>query len=497
MKRLVCVLLCACLLAGALRCPVSASKEPLSVREQVIADAKMSYQKSLQTAGQESFRGLCGLMTSHQLYNLKINTTCVVNDGNKQFDYYLGVPVTTGGYYTTPYFVDEYDLRSALGAVCQNGTKDVFNVLVCFQWTSTESGSLFGHSFLINAILDGVCYFVESFDFSTTTLHTEGSVVIAPIDEVADYFQKWTTFEGLIHFGTYADSCDSQNTDATVMARFASCLRTQPAQLGQHGCTQVRAVDAGERLRVTGILTDKLGQRFYRVPEGGQDLYIAADAVSALRVNPESLTLEAVDIPQKVRALEDGDIGGTVIAQNGNLSAVEVMISNQQGVPVLRERMEVSGRQWELSGLNEELQLDLLEPGRYTLEIYADCRNPVVVGGDLQARYERTRLWQNTLLAGGSFDRPAKEQVTVEPEKIGWVLEQGCWRYYYQGEAVTGWVELCGVRYYLDAEGKAVTGWQEIGGARRYFSHTGAMVTGSLVLDGEEYFLAPDGSVME
>ena len=493
---MVCFLLCACLLAGALRCPVSAEKEQLSPREQAIADAKLSYSRSLSTAGQESFRGLCGLMTSHQLYNLGINSSCIVNDGNKQFDYYLGVPVTTGGYYTTPYFVEEYDLRSALKAVCQNGARDVTNVLVCFQWTSTESGSLFGHSFLINAILDGVCYFVESFDFSTTTYHKEGSVVIAPIDEVADYFERWTTFEGLVHFGSYADGCESQNTDATVMARYPTTLRTQPAPVGQHGCSRVRSVAAGERLRATGIFTDRLGQRFYRVREGEQDLYIAADAVSALRVNPESLTLEAVSIPQKVRAWEDGEISGTVISQYGNLSAVEVMISDQWGVPALRERMEVSGRKWQLDGLNEELELELLTPGRYTLEVYADCANPVVAGGDVQVRYERVRLWQDTLLAGGDLDRPAAK-ITVEQEKNGWVLEQGSWRYYHDGKPVTGWAELCGVRYYLDEKGNAVTGWQEIGGARRYFSHTGAMVTGSLCLDGVEYFLAPDGKIME
>lgn len=490
-------MLCACLLAGVLCCPVSAEKESLSLREQVIADAKMSYQRSLQSAGKESFLGFCGLMTSHQLYNLKINTTCIVNDGNKQYDYYLDVPVTTGGYYTIPYGAEQYDLRSALNAVSRGGTKDVRNILVCFQWTSTESGSQFGHAFLINGILDGVCYFVESFDFSTVAYHKEGTVVAIPIDEVADYFQRWTIFEGLIHFGSYVDSCREEGTDAMVMARFDSCLRTQPGPVGQDGCQRVRPVAAGERLRATAIATDQLGQQFYRVLEDGLQYYIAADAVAAMRVNPEDMSIFDPVIPQQVRALEDADISGLVVAQNGNLAAVEVLISDYKGTPVMRERLEVSGDTWDIAALNEELSLDLLDPGSYALDVYADCANPVLVCGKQELRYGRARLWSETFVSGGDFagakGRPAV-QSPLEQTQDGWVLEPEGWYYYQQGRVCFGWVELCGVRYYLDRQGKALTGWQELDGKLRFFSDTGALVRGcELERDGVMYTLDDKG----
>lgn len=402
MKKIVSLILCLGLLCGILCCPVRAEEEPLSVREQAVEQAKMSYRRSLYSAGKESFHGFCGLMTSHQLYNLKINTWCITNDGNKQYDFYRDLPVTTGGYYPAPYSAAQYTLKEALNTVSRDGTKDVSNLLVCFQWTSTAAGARYGHAVLINAILDGMCYFVESFDCSLNTYHPEGSLIVCSIDDFAAYFDRWTTFEGIIHFGTgdYSESCYPVGTDVTVQVRFDTQLRSQPCLVGQNDCVSLRAVTAGERLRATAILTDRLGQQFYRIGEGDTTGYIAAGAVCALDANPEDLVLEDLHVPESLPGKADSGISGAVVAQNGAVGAVEAMVLDSNGEPVLRERVEASGYRWDMSGLNASLCFDLLEPGIYTVEIYGESVAPVLVGGQMESRYGRIRLWEQKLLIG-------------------------------------------------------------------------------------------------
>lgn len=401
-KKIVSFIVCLCLLAGVLCCPVRAEEEPLSLREQVVEQAKSSYYRSLYSAQKESFAGYCGLMTSHQLYNLKINTWCITNDGKNQFDYYKDLEVTTGGYYPTPYGADQYTLEQALNTLSRYGKKDVFNILVGFQWTNTEAGAKYGHAVFINAILDGMVYFVESFDCSLNTFHPEGSVIVCSISDFVGYFSARTMFDGIIHFGTgsYSDSCDTLGTNVTVVARFASQLRSQPCLVGQNDCVSVRSVAAGERLRATGILTDKLGQQFYRIQEGDTPCYIAASAVCAVGVGPEDLMLEDLYLPEFLPGQMRRNISGAVVAQNGAVGAVEVLVTDENGQPVLRERAEASGCRWEIGCLNESLCFDLLEPGIYTVEIYADSAAPALVGGQIQVQYSRTRLWEQKMLIG-------------------------------------------------------------------------------------------------
>lgn len=400
MKKIVSLILCLCLLAGMLVFPVGAEEE--SVRQQVVEQAKQSYYRSLYSAEKESFAGFCGLMTSHQLYNLKINTWCITNDGNKQYDYYKDLDVTTGGYYPTAYGADRYSLKEALNTISRYGTRDAFNILVGFQWTNTEAGARYGHAVHINAILDGMCYFVESFDCYLNTMHPEGSVIICSIDDFVGYFERWTVFDGIIHFGTgsYSDSCDTVGTDVTVVTRFESQLRSQPCVVGQNDCVRLRSVDAGERLRATAILTDRLGQQFYQVAEDGAVSYIAAGAVCAVAVNPEDLILEDLYMPEFLPGQQRSNIRGAVIAKNGAVGAVEVLVTDENGQPALRERTEASGCYWDISCLNDSLCFDLLEPGIYTVEIYADSAAPVLVGGQIQARYSRVRLWEQKMLIG-------------------------------------------------------------------------------------------------
>ena len=100
--------------------------------------------------------------------------------------------------------------------------------------------------------------------------------------------------------------------------------------------------------------------------------------------------------------------------------------------------------------------------------------------------------------------------VALKPPADGWATRDGQTIYHLDGNAVTGWLDVDGSRYYFDEDGVLLTGWQDIDGARYYFDADGSMVTGWLAdahylyqdgtlatgwlkLDGKEYFLGHDG----
>ena len=295
MKKLF-VLLCALsLLVAALAFPVSANadmKRPLwpaameSVLEgedlvDAVGDAAVnSYWLSQKTAGRTSFQGWCGLMTSHQLYNLGINKRLVVNDGNGQFDYYSSREMTTGGYYINSYSANEYTLEEALNAVTDYGNKDVFNILVGFQWTHTEAGGIYGHAVIINGIIDGYVYFVESYD---SRFGIQGALLTCTTQEFAAYYRPWTLFEGIIHFGygEFSNVCPTTATDLVVQARFPTVLRSQPAMLGKKGSERIRDVQAGEKFRAIALCLDTRGE-YYKVLTNEGVGFINVHAVSLL-----------------------------------------------------------------------------------------------------------------------------------------------------------------------------------------------------------------------
>ncbi len=81
----------------------------------------------------------------------------------------------------------------------------------------------------------------------------------------------------------------------------------------------------------------------------------------------------------------------------------------------------------------------------------------------------------------------------------GWILnDEG---YYYvqdDAEVVTGWLEIDGTWYYLDADnnGKMVTGWARIDGSWYYFNRWGKMVTGWARIDGNWYYFNQWGKMV-
>jgi hypothetical protein len=496
LKKALMTVLCFALLTGLLAFGVAAQEEEpsYSLLDTVIQEAHDSYYNSRATAGKTSFHGTCGLMVSHQLYNLGINRKRIVFDGNDHYDYYADLEKTTGGYYIYPYPAEGYTLKEALLAVSHDGMRDVMNVLVGFQWTNTEAGSKYGHVVLINGIVDGTVYFVESFDCSLGG--AEGTVLTCSIEEFAKYYDRWTTFEGLIHFGvgSYHDVCPRVTTDLTVQARYPTVLRSEPAVVGQQGCTRLRSVAAGERLRATGIYWAEYAC-YYRIETNEGFGFLPAGAVAPVKVNTESVFLSGLIMPDRIRAGTQPAFAGTATDQYGSISTVEVCITDSKGELVRRELAEPVDDLARLQELRDGLYFDLLEPDTYLVEIYATRSCPVVISGSLVDRYARVLLASRELQVGGD---PRNGQIIKElkPSREGWFREDGLWYCYRDGAPCAGWITQLGVRYFLRADGTAVTGWQNVEQKQLYFSAAGALVTGWLTVDGKTYYRAADGTAV-
>lgn len=498
--------------------PIPAKPKPVEDKEESVRqEARWVYRMCQGLAQRESFTGFCGLMTSYQLWVMGINDWLLTNDGNKQFDTYSAMEKTSGGHYTKAYSAQEYSLEEALNVITRDGTRDAYNIIVGFEWTETEAGSIYGHACVINAILDGQVYFVES--FYTSLGGAEGNVIVCSIPEFAAYFSDWMRYEGLVYFGTksYADACDVYGTDVFVQARFDTVLRSEPCLVNENDCRLTRTVIAGERLRGDALVVNPQGEMYYRITDGASVGYVAANAVHLIRENGEDLSASDVKIPARAKYGNDFAISGTVTAASGKIGAVEVMVTDSRENIVLRERAEIDGYSCELDILNEDLLFDLLERGTYQVRIYADAACTVAGQVGPEVRYARTCLWEQTLEVDSLTPNPAARMDAEMPVKAavedGWVFKNGTWYLYKNGTPRTGWAEHTGVQYYLREDGAVSTGWTEVGGVLRHFSATGALsagwldtpegmkycscvgvaLTGWQIIDGARYFFDENG----
>ena len=487
-----------CCLLLLLLVPVPAEAESFSLRDTVIQEAHDSYYQSQATAGKSSFHGTCGLMVSHQLYNLGINKRRISFDGNDNYDYYSSREKTTGGYYINAYSAEGYTLREALEAVTMEGRRDVKNVLVGFQWTNTEAGAKYGHVMLINGIVNGKVYFVESFDCALGG--PEGTVISCSIKEFAAYYDRWTTFEGLIHFGTgtYHDVCPHVTTDITVQTRFPTMLRSEPAVLGEQGCVRLRSVSAGERLRATAIYETEHAY-YYRVETNEGYGFIAAAAASMLQVNTERVILSQLALSRWMKPGTVPVFSGLVTDEAGILSSVEVCISDPQGQLLRREVVDLEAeevKEVQLNDLRDDLFFDLLDIGCYRVEIYASRSCPVVTGSYSTDQYARVLLSSRDLYVGGNPKEAFEITYEQTQTRDGWFRENGAWYRYESNKPSAGWVTHAGIRYYLQPNGAVTTGAQTVEDKQLYFSASGALVTGWLTLEGKTSYRASDGTAV-
>lgn len=87
--------------------------------------------------------------------------------------------------------------------------------------------------------------------------------------------------------------------------------------------------------------------------------------------------------------------------------------------------------------------------------------------------------------------RPETPVVDTKPAN-GWNGD----KYYQNGTAVKGWLELFGNWYYFDRAGSMVTGWVEVDDAWYYMNSNGKMATGWLQWNGSWYYLKSSGAMV-
>ena len=137
------------------------TKAAESKEERIKTLISTTYSRALRRLGASSFLGYCGRAVNNQLYYLGIDTKVIGCDGKDEFEKYREMEITSGGYPCRAYPASKYTLESALNEISANGTRDVYNILVGFETTTSEAGQKFGHTLLIYAILDGIVYFAE------------------------------------------------------------------------------------------------------------------------------------------------------------------------------------------------------------------------------------------------------------------------------------------------------------------------------------------------
>ena len=452
--------------------PVGAAAE--DARSELYKKTRKSYTSSLASYGKSSFHGYCATLVAYQLRHAGITKKAELCNGNEMYDRYKNKEMSSGGFYIQPYSAKDYSLEEALNVISANGTQDVYNILVGFQWTNTSAGRRYGHTVFINGILDGIVYFVESFDHST--IGDEGSVGQLSISKFAKFYGDWTRFEGCIYFTReYADSLEKLDTDLFVQVTQEAELWSQPCPVGEEKSVLLRSVSAGERLRVTGILEDTEGQTFYQIRESRFEGYLSAEKARFYMTNAEDVILQELQLSQNVQPGEALRLAGNVWSDHGAINAVEAVVLSASGEEVARVTRDVAARSFDL----QKLALPELPVGAYTLQLSAQVQTPYLEEMQLVESVSTAQLLNEHFWVGPmSRTDHVRSQPVMARSGEGWFRSNGTWYYYENGAAYTGWLWQDGVRYYLDETGAVTTGWAEIEGQTCLFTLEGALCTG-------------------
>ena len=438
----------------------------------------------------------CGLMSSWQLYLMGINKYLTVNDGNNQYDAYCDLETTTGGYLVKAYHAEEYTLEDALNAVSQNGTRDVYNLLVGFQWTSTEAGARYGHALVINAILDGMVYFTEG--FPTSFCSEAGGVSVCTIRQFAEEYDYWTLFEGIVHFcgKEYLDYCTQYPSHMFVQGAEPMQVYSQPCLPGTSAFASkvLRSTAAGERFMVTGLVENEKSEYFYRIDDSGSVGYVPAQQVQILRFNDGAARLSDMQLPALQAAGKDCAISGSIVSGYSLIRAVCVEVQDDMGQIRFSNWLAKKSGNYDLKRDTFDKLADFsrLEEGYYTYIIQGDCQNYYVEDGQMKNRTDTVTLLQAGFAVG---DLPERTRIPIQTRtmKNGWIYENDTWYYYEAGMPRMGWFCYQGTDYYLKQEGSVTTGWATINGKARFFSDTGAMRTGWMETEQGTLYLLSNG----
>lgn len=197
------------LLAGALLLSVSPRTSAQTLPERIayteselVERIEQTYTDARAAVGYRSFNGRCSSMVNGSVIALGLHDAANRGNGRDIYDRYKDLGRTSTGYDVVCYDGSEYTLAQALRAVSEDGTRDVYNLIVGWDSGITAASAAYGHACFIHGIVDGMVYFSESFalELLNGELYWEGEPIVCSIDEFAAFYDKWACFEGLIHF---------------------------------------------------------------------------------------------------------------------------------------------------------------------------------------------------------------------------------------------------------------------------------------------------------
>jgi len=495
LKRGIAFLLCLVLLVGLV--PMHAAAVTEEEKNEICAQLRSLYRRVQYTSGYWQLRGLCGLMTAYQLHLLGIDTEPIAYNGNEAYNVYCDLERSSGGFAVKAYPATDYTMEEALRTITHDGTRDAFNLLLGFSWTSTAAGAYYGHTNLVHTIQDGTVFFMEG--FHSNFGGPAGTPIVCDFQGLVDFYGDWTMLEGIVEFGnkSYLDFCREIAADLFVQVRTAGQLLSLPVQAGTEGSVQLRQVTAGERLRVTAVYENTEGDYYYEVEDAGVVGYLAAETADMLRLNYEDVRLLEAEVPRELKSGYDFTVGGEIRSQHSLMTGMRISIKDESGSEVQSFQLDHDSRMYTLNrkALNKALRFQKLKDGRYTCQISVSVNNHYLSNGILCSENRHISLYNEEFTVGRVQQTASRTVPTTAETPVydGWQYLGGTWYCFQKGEPRTGWYCDSGIDYYLRADGSAATGWVTINGKERLFTDTGAMRTGWVETEEGTFYLLRNG----
>ena len=496
LKRVLTGFLAFVLLIGIFVFPANAASSRDAALRQKITQ---TYKRLRASNGYNSYHGYCGRMAAYTLYHLGVDKNVHVHNGKDEYDAYKNLDKTTGGYKVKTYPASKYSLEEALNAISEGGTRDVYNILVGFQKTNTAAGMKYGHAVVIYGILNGNVYFTES--FATALGGSEGTPVVCTIKEFADSYNKWTTFEGVVYFGTksYADFCTYYPADLFVQTTEKLSVYSIPSDVNTDGYTskKLTTVWPYERVEVSGLYKNKQGKYFYEVSYAGTTGYIEAAKTELVRVNTHKVKASGFNTPSALKEGKSFSVSGSVSLKQDGLKNLNLAILDQEGNSLYAYQINKSGTMASITkAASDAMLFSKLSAGVYTYIVTCDIENNYVAGEELVPETTAVTLVEKTFTVGDAKLPTTEEELPTEELVNGWQYDEatGLWKYYVDGALASGWVFDDHADYYILENGTAATGCVKINGENRYFATSGVMRTGWYDTKNGRMYLLSNGA---
>jgi uncharacterized repeat protein (TIGR02543 family) len=500
-----------------------------------------TYKAAKRYSGRPSFSGYCASLVNWQLYLLGITEEKLGNNGNQEYDYFCKQSQTSGGYTVRAYPDERYNLKEALNFVSQDGTKKVYNMIVCFQSTNSAAGRRYGHAFLIHAIIDGIVYYSESSSVSVGGKYfPEGSAIAVSLEDFWQYYCKWD-YEGLIYFGrkTYADECSAFTSNLYVSVNETTGLYSSPCTSELDPRSKYRYdVQAGEKVHVIGLYRNTEGECWYELDDGHNG-FIPASKTTLISMDYSDIHVSNIVSPLNLRAGNRFSLKGQISSDHNRIYTVRAQIYQVEGDKLIQmdsATAMVDGNDYTLNGssLSSNLAFRKLKKGTYLYMLAAVVGNYYCENGEVKLQWKTVPLWQARFEVTSSYKGANSVQFDANGGQIemnqvehahgtpvgelpmpqrpgyrfqGWstdkeglnmvsanhVIEQNTVLYaqWTVDKNTQGWFPVDGTWYYLSG-GQAHEGFFQDSGLV-YYAEKGTPITGWKTVDGKHYYFGRNG----